>query len=37
VQKWAATPGPIPQYEAGSQGPAQANGLLLDGQEWRAI
>jgi glucose-6-phosphate 1-dehydrogenase len=37
VQKWAATPGPIPQYEAGSQGPAEANALLLDGQEWRAI
>jgi len=37
VQKWAQTPGPIPQYEAGSQGPAEANDLLVDGQEWRAI
>ena len=37
VQKWGATPGSIPQYEAGSQGPADVSKLLIDGQEWRAI
>jgi glucose-6-phosphate 1-dehydrogenase len=37
VTKWEATPGPLPQYEAGSQGPEEANRLLLDGHRWRAI
>ena len=30
-------PGPLPQYEAGSQGPAEADGLLRPGHSWRAI
>jgi glucose-6-phosphate 1-dehydrogenase len=34
---WANTPGPLPQYAAGSQGPEQARDILLDGQSWRAI
>jgi glucose-6-phosphate 1-dehydrogenase len=34
---WAHTAGPLPQYEAGSQGPSQANEILREGQSWRAI
>jgi glucose-6-phosphate 1-dehydrogenase len=30
-------PGPLPQYEAGSQGPAEAEQLLRPGDRWRAI
>ncbi len=37
VGAWAEQPGPLAQYEAGSQGPAEADGLLLEGQRWRAI
>jgi glucose-6-phosphate 1-dehydrogenase len=37
VKKWEATPGPLPQYEAGTQGPEEANRLLLSGARWRAI
>jgi glucose-6-phosphate 1-dehydrogenase len=40
VATWAgAPPGAIPvyEYEAGSQGPDEANDLLDDGDRWRAI
>jgi glucose-6-phosphate 1-dehydrogenase len=37
VQKWEATPGPLPQYEAGTQGPDAAEGLTLGADQWRAI
>jgi len=37
VSTWSRTPGPLPQYEAGSQGPQEANGLLHEGDRWRAI
>jgi glucose-6-phosphate 1-dehydrogenase len=37
VKAWASTPGPLPQYEAGSQGPEEADGLLREGDRWRAI
>jgi glucose-6-phosphate 1-dehydrogenase len=37
VAKWEARPGPLPQYEAGSQGPAEASALLVDDDRWRAI
>ncbi|MGZ6672816.1 MAG: glucose-6-phosphate dehydrogenase [Solirubrobacteraceae bacterium] len=37
VQKWEATPGPLAQYASGSQGPPEAGGLMLPGQEWRTI
>jgi glucose-6-phosphate 1-dehydrogenase len=37
VTTWEHTPGPLPQYEAGSQGPAEAGGLLAEGHAWRAI
>ena len=37
VRKWEATPGPLPQYEAGTQGPPEADRLLEHGARWRAI
>jgi glucose-6-phosphate 1-dehydrogenase len=37
VQTWAGMPGPLPQYPAGSQGPAEADELMLAGQSWRRI
>jgi glucose-6-phosphate 1-dehydrogenase len=37
VGAWAKQPGPLAQYEAGSQGPAEADSLLLEGHRWRAI
>jgi glucose-6-phosphate 1-dehydrogenase len=37
VRAWEADPGPLPQYESGSQGPAEAAGLLREGHAWRAI
>jgi len=37
VTAWAQTPGPLPKYEAGSQGPAEAEQLLREGHHWRAI
>ncbi len=37
VKSWEATPGPLPKYEAGSQGPVEAESLLREGDRWRAI
>ena len=41
VKSWAPThphtPGPLAKYEAGSQGPAEADGLLREDDRWRAI
>ena len=37
VKQWEATPGPLPQYPAGSQGPEEAGRLLLDDDNWRMI
>jgi glucose-6-phosphate 1-dehydrogenase len=37
VRRWEATPGPLPQYESGTQGPAEADRLLEHGAHWRAI
>ena len=37
LEAWAQTPGPIPQYAAGSGGPAEADTILAEGQKWRAI
>jgi glucose-6-phosphate 1-dehydrogenase len=37
VQAWARMPGPLPTYEAGSQGPEEANLLLREGDHWRAV
>ena len=37
LEHWEATPGPIPQYPAGSGGPEEADDLLASGHHWRAI
>jgi glucose-6-phosphate 1-dehydrogenase len=37
LEGWAGTPGPLPQYPAGSSGPEEANAILADGQAWRTI
>jgi len=37
VHTFENTPGPLPQYMAGTQGPAEASSILLPGDEWRAI
>ena len=37
VNAWEAAPGPLPQYEAGSQGPPEAASILREGHSWRAI
>ncbi|HWX44609.1 MAG TPA: glucose-6-phosphate dehydrogenase [Solirubrobacteraceae bacterium] len=37
VNAWEATPGPLPQYEAGSQGPREADNILREGHRWRTI
>jgi glucose-6-phosphate 1-dehydrogenase len=37
LQTWRGTPGPLPQYPAGSQGPPEADSILLEGHAWRRI
>jgi glucose-6-phosphate 1-dehydrogenase len=37
LQRWEQDGGPIPKYPAGSQGPEEANDILEEGDEWRAI
>jgi glucose-6-phosphate 1-dehydrogenase len=37
VRTWEGRPGPLPQYPGGSEGPAEAESLMLDGHHWRAI
>jgi len=37
VQTWGEEPGPLPQYESGTQGPDEANDLLREADSWRAI
>jgi glucose-6-phosphate 1-dehydrogenase len=37
VRVWEERPGPLPQYSAGSGGPAEAEGLMLGDHHWRAI
>ncbi len=37
VKAWEATPGPLAQYPAGSQGPPEAAGLLVGDSGWRMI
>jgi glucose-6-phosphate 1-dehydrogenase len=37
LRAWAASSEPLPRYEAGSQGPEEANRLLREGDRWRAI
>ena len=36
LEHWARTPGPLPQYEAGSWGPSEADAFIArDGGKWR--
>jgi glucose-6-phosphate 1-dehydrogenase len=36
LDHWAATPGPLPQYDAGSWGPPEADAFIArDGGKWR--
>ena len=37
VRAWEQTPGPLPQYPAGSRGRAEADRVLLPGHAWRAL
>jgi glucose-6-phosphate 1-dehydrogenase len=37
VSAWGAHAETLPQYAAGSQGPQEADSLLLEGHQWRAI
>ncbi len=37
IKAWSEMPGPLPRYEAGSQGPAEAERLLAESDSWRAI
>jgi len=37
VSAWSAAAGRLPQYAAGTQGPVEADALLLDGHQWRAV
>ncbi len=37
IKAWQEAPGPLPQYEAGSEGPQEAEQLLREGDHWRAI
>jgi glucose-6-phosphate 1-dehydrogenase len=37
VGAWAASAEPPPNYQAGSQGPAEADSLLRPGDQWRAV
>jgi glucose-6-phosphate 1-dehydrogenase len=37
VRTWEGRPGPLPQYPSGTQGPAEADKLMLGEHHWRAI
>ncbi|MBX5469827.1 MAG: glucose-6-phosphate dehydrogenase [Thermoleophilaceae bacterium] len=37
LEAWSRTAGPLPTYEAGSSGPAEADRLLLGGARWRQL
>jgi glucose-6-phosphate 1-dehydrogenase len=37
IQAWRETPAPVPDYPAGSQGPPEADHVLLPGHSWRRI
>jgi glucose-6-phosphate 1-dehydrogenase len=37
LEAWSGTPGPIPQYPAGSNGPKEADELIEGEHHWRAI
>jgi glucose-6-phosphate 1-dehydrogenase len=37
LEAWSKDKGPIPQYKAGSWGPAEQDSILLDDDKWRQI
>jgi glucose-6-phosphate 1-dehydrogenase len=37
IEHWATNGGPLPQYPAGSAGPAEADELLRPGHRWRGM
>jgi glucose-6-phosphate 1-dehydrogenase len=37
LETWSRTPGPLPQYPAGSAGPPEADALLAPNRRWRSI
>jgi glucose-6-phosphate 1-dehydrogenase len=37
VKAWEQAQGPLPQYPAGSQGPAETSSLLVGDSRWRMI
>jgi glucose-6-phosphate 1-dehydrogenase len=37
LEAWSTTPGPLANYTAGSDGPAEANALLAPGHHWRPL
>jgi glucose-6-phosphate 1-dehydrogenase len=37
LEAWRQTPGPLPQYPAGSGGPEEADEILEEGHSWRGI
>jgi glucose-6-phosphate 1-dehydrogenase len=37
LQTWRTIPGPLPKYPAGSRGPAEADSILLPGDQWRPL
>ncbi len=38
IRHWATTPGPFPDYDAGSWGPEAADALIArDGKVWRRL
>jgi len=37
LEAWQNQPGPIPQYEPGSAGPAEADALMEQGAHWRPL
>ena len=37
LEAWSKDTDPIPQYKAGSSGPAEQDSILRDGDQWRSI
>jgi glucose-6-phosphate 1-dehydrogenase len=37
LEAWGKQAGPLPQYAAGSSGPAEQDSILLDDDKWRPI
>jgi glucose-6-phosphate 1-dehydrogenase len=37
LEAWSKDGGPVPQYPAGSSGPAEQDGIVVDGDKWRPI